>query len=141
MSEMIHDARIIRLREPRPLPEDIRPWFGDSWGHWDGNTLVVETSKLHPGQLLNYPFHDIQHSSELRVTERFTPVDEGTILYEFEVRDPQTYSEPWGGEVPMKRFDDQIFEYGCHEGNYALSNVLSGRRYQDGLQAENRSGR
>jgi hypothetical protein len=139
MAEMIHDVRIIRLREPDPLPEDIQPWFGDSWGHWDGNTLVVETSNQPPRQLFNEPFHDIEHSSELRVTERFTPVDQATILYEFEVRDPKTYSEPWGGEVPMKRFGDQIYEYGCHEGNYSLPNVLSGGRYQDRLQAANRS--
>ena len=68
--------------------------------------------------------------------ERFTRVDEETILYEFTVDDPTTYSEPWGGEIPLKAFDDRLFEYACHEGNYALSNILSGARYQERLEAQ-----
>lgn len=132
MAEMIHDTRIIRLGEPRRLPEDVRPWFGDSWGHWEGNTLVVETTNINLQQRFNV------HSEDLKVLERFTRVDEDTILYEFEVHDPRTYSEPWGGQIPMKRFDDLLYEYACHEGNYSLAGVLSGARYEEGLQAAGR---
>lgn len=134
-AEMIHDVRIIRLGEPDRLPTHVRPWFGDSWGRWEGDTLVVETTNIHPGQLMNEQSDWIVHSEDLRVIERFARVDEDTILYEFEVHDPGTYSEVWGGEVPWERLDQQIFEYACHEGNYALSNVLSGARYQERMEA------
>jgi hypothetical protein len=125
MTEKIHDYRIIRLGEPRPLPADVRPYFGDSWGRWEGNTLVVETTNISPEQRYNV------HSHELRVVERFTRVDDDTILYAFEVHDPGTYSEPWGGEIPMERFDDHIYEYACHEGNYGMEGVLLGARYEE----------
>ena len=137
-SEMIHDIRIIRLGEPDPLPEHIRPWFGDSWGHWEGATLVVETSNIHLGQGINQSGSMILHSEDLKVLERFTRVDDDTILYEFEIHDPRTYSEPWGGQVPWDKFDDRLYEYACHEGNYALSNVLSGARYQEREAGRNR---
>ena len=130
-AEMIHDTRIIRLGEPNRLPKHVRPWFGDSWGHWEGNTLVVETTNVHPDQGYNESFDKVPYSEDYRVIERFTQVDDDTILYEFEIDDPRTYSEPWGGEIPWERFDQQILEYACHEGNYALGNVLSGARYQE----------
>ena len=130
-AEMIHDVRIIRLGEPDELPKDMRPWFGDAWGHWEGNTLVVETSNQHLDQGINQSGSMIRHSEDLKVIERFTRVDDDTILYEFEIDDPRTYSEPWGGQIPWEKFDEQILEYACHEGNYALSNILSGARYQE----------
>ncbi len=139
-AEMIHDVRIIRLGEPDLLPGHVRPWFGDSWGHWEGNTLVVETTNIHPSQGIREPPNRIVHSEDLKLIERFTRVDDDTILYEFEVHDPRTYSEVWGGEVPWESFDQQIFEYACHEGNYSLENVLRGGRYEDrtGAQREDR---
>jgi hypothetical protein len=127
LAEMVHDVRIIRLGEPRPLSKDNRPWFGDSWGRWEGNTLVVETTNLHPAQT----FQGIPPSEGMKVIESFTRVDEETILYEFTIEDPRTYTQPWGGEIPFKKFDDMLYEYSCHEGNYALSAVLSGARYQE----------
>ena len=127
VAEMVHDVRIIRLGEPRPLPEGNRPWFGDSWGRWEGNTLVVETTNLHPSQA----FRGIPHSEDMKVIEKFTRVDEETILYDFTIDDPRTYTESWGGEIPFKKFDDLLYEYSCHEGNYALSAVLSGARYEE----------
>jgi hypothetical protein len=130
-SEMIHDVRIIRLGEPDELPKDMRVWFGDAWGHWEGNTLVVETTNQRLDQGINVSGSMIRHSEDLRVIERFTRVDDDTILYEFEIDDPRTYSEPWGGQIPWEKFDQQILEYACHEGNYALSNILSGARYQE----------
>ncbi len=129
MSEMIHDVRIIRLGEPNRLPAHVRPWFGDSWGRWEGNTLVVETTNIHPDMGFNEQADKIPHSPEMRVIERFTRVAEDNILYEFEIHDPRTYTEVWGGQVPWRKYDQQIFEYACHEGNYALANVLSGARY------------
>ncbi len=133
MAEMVHDARIIRMGDGPRLPEHIRPWMGDSWAHWEGDVLVIETTNLHPLQtfLVNMP-----PSPDLRVIERLSRVDEETILYEFTIDDPTVYTGQWGGQVPMTALDGQIYEYACHEGNYALSNILSGARYQERLDAE-----
>ena len=130
-AEMINDIRVIRLGEPRRLPPHIRPWFGDSWGRWVGDTLVVETTNIHPNQTIGDFDDKIYHSEDLVLTERFFRVDEEMILYEFHMDDPRTYTEPWGGQVPFRKFDDRIYEYGCHEGNYALEGILSGARYQE----------
>ena len=134
-AEMVHDVRIIRLGEPNRLPAHVRPWFGDSWGRWEGDVLVVETTNINPTQA----FRGIPASADLKVTERFTRVDENTFLYEFTVDDPTMYTQPWGGEIPYKRFDDMVFEYACHEGNYSLASVLSGARYQERLETEGAS--
>ena len=140
LSEMVHDARIIRMGERSPLPDHIRPWLGDSWGRWVGDTLVVETTNIHPlqnyptepiGQLVAPGIWGVRPTAALKVTERFTRVDEQTILYEFTVDDPTTYTQTWGGEVPFKKYNDLLYEYSCHEGNYAMSNILSGARYQE----------
>ncbi len=128
-TEMVHDTRIIRLGEPDPLPEGVRPWFGDSWGRWEGDVLVVETTNLNPRQSYSTPGGT--------VLERFTRADEDTMLYEFTIDDPSTYTQQWGGEVPFKRLYDLVYEYSCHEGNYALANVLSGARYQEAQAARN----
>jgi hypothetical protein len=130
MSEMIHDVRIIRLGEPNRLPAHVRPWFGDSWGRWVGNALVVETTNIHPEQtLLGVP-----PSEHMRVTERFTRVDEETILYEFTVEDPTIYTQTWGGQIPIKKFDDMLYEYACHEANYGMIGILSGARYEERME-------
>ena len=130
MSEMVHDARIIPLGESHRLPEDVRPWFGDSWGRWEGDVLVVETTNINPRQT----FRGIPPSADLKVIERFTRVDEDTILYAFTIEDPTTYTQTWGGEIPFKKFGDRLYEYACHEGNYALYAVLSGARYQENMK-------
>ena len=135
MSEMVHDVRIIRLGEPSPIPEDVRPWFGDSWGRWEGDALVVETTNINPQQRLR----GVAPSKQMRVTERFTRVDEETILYEFTVDDPTMYTQPWGGEIPIRKFDAKLYEYACHEGNYSLAGVLSGARYQERMEAQGSS--
>ncbi len=131
--EVIHDTRIIRMGEPDPLPDHIRPWLGDSWGRWEGDVLVVETTNFHPLQT----FQGLP-SDNLKVIERFSRVDEETILYEFTIDDPTSYDQQWGGEIPFKKFDKLLYEYACHEGNYALYNVLSGARYQDRQAEQNR---
>ncbi len=127
MAEMVHDARIIRMGDGPQMPSDMRPWLGDSWGHWEGDVLVVETTNLHPLQ---------QYTSEkMKVTERFSRVAEDALLYEFTIDDPSTYEEPWGGQVPMLALGDKLYEYACHEGNYALSNILMGARYEERTEA------
>ncbi len=130
--EMVHDVRIIRISDtsthrepqgrPEPLPRHVRPWLGDSVGRWEGDTLVVETANFHPLQRFR------NASENLTVTERFSRADADTILYQFTIEDPSTFTSAWSGEVPFRRTNDLIYEYACHEGNYALANVLSGER-------------
>ena len=131
LTEMVHDVRIIRMGEPMPTADGVRPWFGESWGRWAGDTLVVRTTNLNPDQMAAYVYLFGPGSENMTVTERFTRADEHTIHYEFTVEDPDTFVESWGGEVPFTRLDGQLYEYACHEGNYALSNVLSGARAQE----------
>ena len=133
-SEMVHDVRIIRIGgEPDRMPKEVRPYFGDSRGHWEGDALVVETTNISPQQsIAGGPL-----SEDAKVTERFTRVDEETILYEFTVDDPKTFKEPWGGQIPINKLHAEVYEYGCHEGNYALSAVLSGARYREAQVEEN----
>ena len=127
MAEMVHDVRIVRLADDDALPESITPWFGDSRGWWEDETLVVETTNLNP----EHWFRGAPPSARRTVTERFTRVDDDTIVYSFTIDDPVIYERPWGGELPFERLDDRLYEYACHEGNYALGNVLSGARYQE----------
>jgi hypothetical protein len=144
MTEMVHDTRIIRIQNgPTPLarlPKSVRQWMGDSIGRWEGDTLVVETTNLHPLQLaqggLFSPYRGA--SENLKVTERFTRTGPETILYRFTVEDPDALTAPWTGELPFNRIDEQIFEYACHEGNYALSNILSGERAKERRATEKR---
>jgi hypothetical protein len=105
MTEMVHDVRIIRLGERVPLSDHIRPWMGDSWGHWEGKTLVIETTNLPPRQLNSQEYIYPGGSEDMKVIERLTRVDGSTINYEFTVIDPGTYMQPWGGEVPMKALE------------------------------------
>ena len=122
--EMVHDARVIRIGGTH-LPRPLRPWYGDSIGRWDGDTLVVETTNFHPQQIFRGA------SENLKVTERFTRTGPDRILYQFTIDDPTTFSRPWSGEVPFTRMNELIYEYACHEGNYALSNILSGERARE----------
>ena len=124
-NEMIHDARIVPL-DGRPHPPPVvRSWLGDSRGRWDGNTLVVDTTNfLGPSNLRGA-------DENLHLVERFQRVDATTLLYEFTVDDPTAFTRPWSAAVPMTKTSDRIFEYACHEGNYALMDILRGARYQE----------
>ena len=135
MAEMIHDTRIIRIGSGPRLPPHVRPWFGDSWGRWEGDVLVVETTNINPQQSLR----GVPPSEHMRVTERFTRVDEETILYEFTVEDPTIYTRAWGGEIPIRKLHDRLYEYACQEGNYSMAGVLSGARYQERMEAQGTS--
>ncbi len=129
LAEMVHDVRVIRMGGER-LPKHLRPWMGDSIGRWEGDTLVVETTNFHPLQIFR------SASENLKVIERFTRTARDTILYKFTIDDPTTFAQPWSGEVPFNRTDELIYEYACHEGNYALSNILSGERAREREQAK-----
>jgi hypothetical protein len=133
--EMNHNARIIRLGGHH-LPSSIRPWMGDSVGHWEGDTLVVETTNLNPGQKFTADVrHRLYLAPDSRVTERFTRVADDTILYEFEVEEPRAYTQTWRGEIPMHKARGPMYEYACHEGNYSLPNILSGARMEESKAA------
>ena len=122
MAEMNHDARIIKLNDEPDL--HMQKWMGDSVGRWEGDTLVVTTAGFHPQQTI------FGASQNLTITERFTRTAESEILYAFTVDDPTVYTEAWTGELMFnaRPADEKIFEYACHEGNYALPGVLAGAR-------------
>ena len=128
MSEMVHDFRVIPIGRREPLADHVRPWFGDSWGRWEGDVLVVETTNLNPAHALQGGAIPTEHT---KIVERFQRVDEDTILYDFTVEDPTTYAETWGGQIPFEKFDQLLYEYACHEGNYSLAAVLSGARFEE----------
>jgi hypothetical protein len=124
-SEMMHDARIIPLDNRPHLPNNVRQWFGDPRGRWEGNTLVVETTNL--TDKTNFR----GSGPNMRLTERFTRIDQDTLLYQFTVDDPDSFQKPWSGEIPMKKAPGPIFEYACHEGNYSMVNTLSSARAEE----------
>ena len=118
--EMNHDARIIRMNTEH-APADIRKWLGDSIGRWEGDTLVVDTTNFREQSGFSMA------SRDLHVVERFSRIDADTVLYQFTVDDP-TWTESWSGEYPWPASDDKVYEYACHEGNYALGGILRGAR-------------
>jgi hypothetical protein len=123
--EMIHDVRIIPLDGRPHLPSAVRQWTGSYRGRWEGDTLVVESTNFNGKN----PF---QGSSEnLKLTERFTRVDENTLRYQFTVDDPSTWTRPWSAEVPWAKTIGPLFEHACHEGNYGLPNILAGARAEE----------
>ncbi len=128
--EMIHDARIIPLDGRGHAPAGVQQWLGDSRGRWEGNTLVVETTNFtdkvdERGLFIPTVFATGEH---LRLVERFTRVGENVIDYRFTVEDPTVFTGEWTAVIPFNRFDGTLFEYACHEGNYALPNMLAGAR-------------
>jgi hypothetical protein len=128
--EMIHDVRVIPMDGRPHAPRNVRQWLGDSRGHWDGDTLVVETTNFNGKNPLR------GSSENMRVTERFTRVDADTIQYKFTVDDESTWSKPWTAELPMKKTVGPLFEHACHEGNYGLMNTLVGARLEEKKAAE-----
>ena len=128
---MNHDVRIIRMRDRAHIPGSVQPWLGDSVGWWEGETLVVETTNLNPKGHVYSLGGGFRYSAQTRVLERFTRTAKDQILYEFSVDDPEVFSKVWRAEMPMRAAKGPIYEYACHEGNYALSNILSGARVGD----------
>jgi hypothetical protein len=125
MNEMIHDARIVPLDGRPHLAPGVHALLGDSRGRWEGDTLVVETTNFSNKTT-------VRGSGEhLRLIERFTRADADTLLYEFTVDDPESFTKPWTAVIPLAKTEDKIFEYACHEGNYAMSGILRGARLRE----------
>ena len=127
-NEMVHDARIVSLDGRSHVPEHIRQWMGDARGHWDGDTLVVETTNFtdKTGSFDPNQNTAIGSGLTLHLTERFRRLDEDTLLYEYTVNDPTTFTQPFTVALPMHRSDNPMYEYACHEGNRGLEVILSG---------------
>ena len=133
-NEMVHDVRIVPLDGRPHLPGSVRQWLGDSRGHWEGDTLVIETTNLTDKTAFR------GSTENMRLIERFKRADADTLLYEFTVEDPAAFSRPWTVQIPSTRTAGPIFEYACHEGNYAMSGMLSSARAEEKAAASN-SGR
>jgi hypothetical protein len=128
LNEMVHDARVVRI-DGKHVPSTIRRWMGDSIGWWEGDTLVVDTTNFTGKTQFN------GSSDQLHVVERIRRVDANTLLYRFTIEDPATWDRAWTGEYPWKATQERLYEYACHEGNYAMTNMLRGARFKEGEDA------
>ena len=129
--EMNHNARMVRIGGAH-REDAMRQWLGDSVGHWEDDTLVVETTNFHPDHSMRGSTrHFLYLEPDTEVEERFTRVSDDVIFYEFTVTDPDLFSQPWKGEMPLWKTDGPIYEYACHEGNYALPGILAGARKKE----------
>jgi hypothetical protein len=133
LTEMIHDARVIPLDGRPHLPPDIRTWMGDARGHWEGDTLVVDTTNFKPGA-----FKTVS-TEKLHVVERFTRTGPQTIQWQLTIDDPGAWTKPWTAMIPLHHSTKAVYEYACHEGNYGLQSILAGARRED--QAEEEAGK
>jgi hypothetical protein len=136
LNEMVHDARIVPLDGRAHLSSTIRQWMGDSRGHWEGDTLVIETTNFTDKTASFNPSVTMAIGTgvTLRLTERFRRVADNTLLYEYTIDDSKTFTRPFTVRLPMKR-GDTLFEYACHEGNHGLMNMLLGARAAEGAPA------
>jgi hypothetical protein len=128
--EMVHDVRRVAIDRSPHLPAHVRQWVGDSRGHWEGDTLVIDTTNFTP--LTRFRGSD----ENLHLTERFTLTDPGTLLYRFTVDDPTAFTKPWTGEIPMLRAEGPLFEYACNEGNTGMNGILSSARTDEKKAAQ-----
>ncbi len=132
VAEMIHDVRVVPLDGRPHLPPHMRQWLGDSRGHWDGDTLVVETTNF-TDKIGSFSTTSVTWGTggNLRLVERFTRVDDSTLQYEFTVENPTIFTRPFTARFPMNRSELPLYEYACHEGNYGLWNILTGARAEE----------
>ncbi len=128
VTEMVHTTRVVPLDGRSALDDSIRQWSGDARGHWEGDTLVVETRNFSAKRRWR------NTTEAMTLVERFTRLDDDTLEYEFTVIDPETWETPWTAQIPMRRNDLTLFEYACHEGNHSMEGILAGAR------ADERSG-
>jgi hypothetical protein len=124
LTEMVHDVRVVRMNA-KHLPSSIRLWLGDSIGSWDGDTLVVDTTNFTDKTRFRVS------TADMHIVERFTRVDAKTLKYRFTIDDPNTWTKPWTGEYAWPATTERLFEYACHEGNYAMGNILRGARLRE----------
>ena len=125
LTEMVHTVRVVPLDGRPALPDDVRQWSGESRGRWEGDTLVIETSN----------FNDQRRwrgtTRNMTLVERLTRVDADTLVYEYTVDDPGTWTRPWTASIPMQRAEEPLYEYACHEGNYSMPGILGGHRMDE----------
>ncbi len=139
--EMIHETRLVPIDppdHPHPhLPAEVRTYMGDPRGHWEGNTLVVETTNFIGGKVgIGEDGAGVKYSDALKLVERFTRTSDNSIQYELTVNDPKTFTAPWTATFPITEEPGyQIYEYACHEGNYAMADMLSGARAEEAKEA------
>jgi hypothetical protein len=133
--EMVHDARVIPIDGRPHLNPAVRQWLGDPRGHWEGDTLVVDTTNFSGRTRFGFLYNGLTDEN-YHLTERFTPTDPDTILYQFTVDDPTIYTRPFTGELTMSRIPGPLYEYACHEGNYAMPGMLGGARAEEKKAAE-----
>ena len=139
LTEMVHTARVVPLDGRGVIDGDIRLWDGDSRGYWEGGTLVVETANFRDDRKwvpLGSAPPGTGSSGNMTLVERFTRVDQETLLYEFTVTDPEVWVTPWSAQLPMKQNDLTLFEYACHEGNYSMDGILGGARADERAAGE-----
>ncbi|MCU1381723.1 MAG: hypothetical protein JWL71_420 [Acidobacteria bacterium] len=129
LTEMVHDARVVRINGEH-APKSIRKWMGDSIGRWEGDTLVVDTTNFTDKTRYR------GSSPDLHIVERFTRLDPRTVLYRFTIEDPNTWEKPWTGEYTWPATDELMYEYACHEGNYAMGNILRGARLKEATDSK-----
>jgi hypothetical protein len=129
LQEMIHDARVVPISSQPHLPKRVKQLHGDSRGRWEGDTLVVETTNFSIGNLF------LGTSPDLKLTERYTRVSKDFINWELTVDDPTTWTKPWTFMIRLKRSDDQLYEYACHEGNHSMVGMLAGARAKEAKEA------
>jgi hypothetical protein len=129
LTEMVHDARVVRMNAEH-LPKTITRWMGDSVGHWEGDALVVDTTNFSEKTRFRGA------TANLHIVERFTRVDAKNLLYRFTIEDSETWTRPWTGEYTWPATDELMYEYACHEGNYALGNILRGARLKASTDAK-----
>ena len=125
VTEMVHSARVVYLDGRPPLNVKIRNWSGDARGHWEGDTLVVETTNFRPDRGWRGT------SGNMKLIERLTRVDANTLEYKYTVIDPDTWTAPWTAAIPLRLADQPSYEYACHEGNHSMQGILSGQRTED----------
>ncbi len=130
LTEMVHTVRVVPLDGRPSLGDDIRQWSGDARGHWEGETLVVETRNFNDERRWR------NTSASMRLVERFTRVDADTLEYEYTVTDPETWATPWTASIPLRRTDVPMYEYACHEGNHSMTGILAGHRADEQATAE-----
>ena len=130
VTEMVHTARVVPLDGRPVLTDCIRQWSGDSRGHWEGDTLVVETSNFNEERRWR------GSTPNMKLVERFTRIDADTLEYEFTVTDPETWTASWTAQIPMRRNDLTLFEYACHEGNHSMEGILAGARAEEKAAAQ-----
>jgi hypothetical protein len=136
MSEMIHDARVIPIAKARPDFGGLTRWQGNSWGRWEGDTFVIETTGI--DARMTPRGSNVPLGPQGKVIEKITRTGPKTIRYEFQVSDPSLWDMAWGGEFPMQITDGPMFEYACHEGNYGIANTLRGAREEEKAKARGR---